>query len=160
MTSNIRIRPTALILNEGKVLLIQYKEHDQIHYNLPGGGSEPGETLAETLRRELLEEANSTIHIGPVALMYEYSPHKQSGDYESNTPSIYVVFDCSLPEDSIPSMPDTPDPNQVGVKWLPLEELENVILYPRIQQHIIEYSIHKRSIEWIEDHQLKSYKTI
>jgi len=78
VTSHIRIRPTALIMNEGHILLIEYQENNQYHYNLPGGGVEQGESVTDTLRRELLEEANIEIKIGKIAFLYEYCPHKQS----------------------------------------------------------------------------------
>jgi 8-oxo-dGTP diphosphatase len=99
MASHIRIRPTALILNEDHVLLIEYSENpNDLHYNLPGGGAEPGETILETLSRELLEEANVEINIGPIAFVYEYSPHKQSRAYDSQTPVLNIIFDCSIKE--------------------------------------------------------------
>jgi 8-oxo-dGTP diphosphatase len=157
MTYPIRVRPTALILNEGKVLLIEYYENDQYHYNLPGGGVESGETIIDTLRRELLEEADAAIHVGPIAFIYEYSPHKQSGQYDSSIPGLNIIFDCSLQEGSVPQLPEHPDPHQVGVKWVPLEDLKAVVLYPNIGSHITEYARNKRHIELIEDHQLQCY---
>lgn len=157
MTFHIRIRPTALIINEGQVLLIQYQENNQFHYNLPGGGVEHGETITDTLKRELFEEANVKINIGPIAFLYEYSPHKQSGDYDSTTPVLNIIFDCEIQDGSIAKLPDSPDPNQVGVRWVPLENLDSVVLYPNLKGHIVEYSRTRRNIELIEDHQLKSY---
>jgi 8-oxo-dGTP diphosphatase len=157
MNFHIRIRPTSLIFNEGKVLLIEYKENDEIHYNLPGGGAEPGEMITDTLKRELIEEANVEINIGPIAFVFEYFPDKQSGDYSSKIHGLHIIFDCTIKKGSIPQLPDNPDPNQVGVRWIPIELLESVILYPNIKEHIIEYSRHRRNIELIEDHQLKSY---
>ncbi len=158
ISSHIRIRPTALIIEDNHVLLIEYNENpEKLHYNLPGGGSEPGETITETLVRELMEEANVQINIGSIAFLYEYTPHRQSGDYESQTPVLNIIFDCSIKEGSSPRLPDVPDPMQVGVSWISLTELESIILYPNIKRHIIEYSKTKRNIEFIEDHQLESY---
>jgi 8-oxo-dGTP pyrophosphatase MutT (NUDIX family) len=51
---------------------IEYEENGQYHYNLPGGGAEPGETITDALKRELLEEANVEVDVGPIAFVYEY----------------------------------------------------------------------------------------
>ncbi|WP_223067420.1 NUDIX domain-containing protein [Paenibacillus caui] len=160
MSCHIRTRPTALIISEGKVLLIEYQDKEQLHYNLPGGGAEPGEAITESLRRELLEEASIEINIGPVAFVYEYFPNKQSGDYESSVHGLHIIFDCEIKEGFTPKLPDHPDSCQVGVKWIAIEELESVILYPNIKKHIKEYSKSRRNIDLIEDHQLESYKQI
>jgi 8-oxo-dGTP diphosphatase len=62
-----------------------------------------------------------------------YSPHKQSGDYDSSIPGLNIIFDCSLKEGALPQLPDHPDPTQVGVKWVELDKLEALVLYPNIK---------------------------
>ncbi|SFS74727.1 NUDIX domain-containing protein [Paenibacillus sp. BC26] len=157
MSFPIRVRPTALIIQNHHVLLIEYSEHDRLHYNLPGGGAEPGESVTETLVRELREEANVEIDIGPIAFVYEFAPHRQSGEYNSETPCLHLIFDCAIQEGSVPGLPDSPDPMQVGVRWVSLQELESVTLYPNMSKHIMEYARTKRSIALVEDHQLDRY---
>ncbi|MGF1591429.1 MAG: NUDIX hydrolase [Pleurocapsa sp.] len=46
-----------LILNEENCLLMQHRQDNQ-HWGLIGGSMEIGESLAETARREVLEETN------------------------------------------------------------------------------------------------------
>lgn len=158
MSSHIRIRPTALIIEDNHVLLIEYSENpNELHYNLPGGGVESDESIIETLERELMEEANIQINVGRIAFLYEYNPLNQSGEYNSKTPVLSIIFDCSIKAGSEAKLPDNPDPMQVGVRWVNLESLERIILYPNIKKHIIEYSKNRRSIELIEDHQLERY---
>lgn len=41
-----------------------------------------------------------------------------------------LFFHCTLREGSEPRLPDVPDPNQVGVEWVPLERLEVAPLLP------------------------------
>jgi len=43
----------AIVIKDGQVLVLRDTEETHI---VPGGRCEPGETLAETLRREILEE--------------------------------------------------------------------------------------------------------
>ena len=57
----------AVILEGEHVLLIK-RAHEPLMgtWSLPGGVVEVGETLAEALRREVLEETGFEIHVGPL----------------------------------------------------------------------------------------------
>ena len=54
---------------------------DGVHYNLPAGGVEPGETLVEAVRREAREEASVDMEVGSVAFVYEYQPARTNNLY-------------------------------------------------------------------------------
>jgi hypothetical protein len=43
---------------------------------------------------------------------------------------VCLLFGCTLRLDSDPRLPDVPDPNQVGVAWVALAEIESVRLLP------------------------------
>ncbi len=63
-------------------MLLDRTHHDDrpVFYWLPGGGVEPGETAAETLRRELVEEA--ALDIEPGRLLYvSKNLFVESGEY-------------------------------------------------------------------------------
>jgi 8-oxo-dGTP pyrophosphatase MutT (NUDIX family) len=69
-TPTLRIGARVLLLDrEDRVLLIHAKDPDQPGHHwweLPGGGADPGEALADTARRELAEETGILLgHIGP-----------------------------------------------------------------------------------------------
>lgn len=153
--AHIRVRPTALIIKNDAVLLIEYSNNG-IYFNLPGGGAEPGETLLEALKREAREEACVDIDVGPLALIFEFAPHKQSGNYDPNGKhGLHLIFDCTLKEGSRPRMPDNPDPHQTAVRWVKITELDHILLIPNIQEQIAAYIKDRRGIALIEDHQLK-----
>lgn len=157
MSYHIRVRPTALIIQDDKVLLIEYEDKFGIHYNLPGGGAEEGETLIEGVKRELLEEAMADVEVGPIAFVYEVAPHHQSGDYTLDFHGINIIFHCTLKEGSEPRLPDKVDANQTAVRWVSIHELDSIVLYPNIRNHIKQYVMNGRTIELIEDYMLEGY---
>lgn len=158
MTYHIRVRPTALIIENDAILLVEYEDEDGIHYNLPGGGAEPGETVIDGVLRELMEETKAEADVGPLAFVYECAPHKQSGEYPADTPhALNLIFECKLKPGSVPGLPEIPDPDQSAVRWVPLSELASIMLFPNIKEQIIHYAAQRRSIELIEDHQLDCY---
>ncbi len=74
MAEPVRQRPTVrivLISPAGRVLLIRYQdlrtETGPVYWLTPGGGVDPGESLIETARRELLEETGvNDAEFGPL----------------------------------------------------------------------------------------------
>ncbi|MFD0679288.1 MULTISPECIES: NUDIX domain-containing protein [unclassified Paenibacillus] len=158
--SHIRIRPTALIIKDNSILLVEYEDNG-IHYNLPGGGAEPGETVIDGVIREVYEETAAEVEVGPLALVYEFAPHKQSGEYlPTDKHGIHLIFECTLKDHSKPQMPQHPDPNQSAVKWIALDELDSILLIPNIKEQIKTYVKHKKNIELIEDYRLDRFTTM
>jgi 8-oxo-dGTP diphosphatase len=45
MNFHTRIRACALIIEKDCVLLVEFEDEHGLHYNLPAGGTEPGESL-------------------------------------------------------------------------------------------------------------------
>lgn len=154
MTYPIRVRASALIVQNDAILLVEFHDEKGLHYNLPGGGVEAGETLIEAVKREAKEEASVDIEVGDVAFLYEYAPFKNADKYGS-VHSLTTIFDCTLKEGAKPSISLTPDPNQTAVKWIPLNELSQIVLYPNILEEIVAYVKKRRTIKLIEEQQLK-----
>lgn len=59
----------AVVREDGKVLAI--KRRDNGHWEPPGGVVEPGETIAEALRREVEEETGFLVEVGPLTGVYQ-----------------------------------------------------------------------------------------
>jgi 8-oxo-dGTP diphosphatase len=155
MPYHIRVRACALVIENEAVLLVEFEDESGVHYNLPAGGVEPGESVVEAVRREAREEASVDVEVGPLAFVYEYFPDRDSA-YTSEIHQIGLIFECRLQKGSRPAMPAAPDANQTGVRWVPLSELDRIVLYPNIKRHIKEYAARRGGVvPWIEDHTLE-----
>ena len=63
-TTLVRPSVRAIILREGKVLMVHSLKYD--YYKFPGGGIEAGECHQEALLREVAEEAGMTVEPGSI----------------------------------------------------------------------------------------------
>jgi 8-oxo-dGTP diphosphatase len=133
----IRVGARAAIIRDGAILLIEYDDETGLHYNLPGGGVEDGESIHDALRRELREEACVELAtIGDLILTWEYVPAKY--DYEYGTQQkLGLLFHCTIAPDAEPKLPQQPDPHQTGVKWIPLSKLSDIWLLPNIAHLLV-----------------------
>lgn len=132
----IRVSARGVVVRDGQALLIAFEDAGGFHYNIPGGGIERGETARETTRRELREEAGATVIVGRLLLTYEYEPGHHAHAYGPGH-ALGLVFACDLEPGSEPGMPETPDGDQVGVHWVPLDDLSGVPLIPNIGAQIV-----------------------
>lgn len=107
-----------------RVLLIRLQFQGWTGWILPGGGKEPGETDAETLRRELTEETGvPEVFMGPLVwtrTMYRREP----GEFDGQTEAVYLVPCHAF--DVAPTMTaqELEDEGVVEHRWWTVAELE------------------------------------
>lgn len=142
--SSIRLAVDAVVEHQGDVLLVKYEDaRFGPHFGLPGGGVEPNETLHEAIRREVREETGADVAVGSLLLVNEYIPELYIKNMVDANPyddqhHLRLVFHCHLRTGNQLDPPSQPDEDQVGVAWLPLEQLVTVRLLPGLGKRLVD----------------------
>jgi 8-oxo-dGTP diphosphatase len=121
----IRLNVAALIVRDEQVLLVEFDDETGLHYNLPGGGVEEGETLTDAVQREAWEEAGAKVDVGRLLLVWEYVPARENFKY-GTTHKVGLIYECVLQAGSEPHFTPQHDAHQTGVGWLPVAKLAEV----------------------------------
>ncbi|MEI5909354.1 NUDIX domain-containing protein [Bacillus spongiae] len=151
---NIRNSAKAIIISEESVLLTKNQDDEGYFYLFPGGGQEHGETIHHTLKRECMEEVGKEVEIGELLHVREYigKNHEHSSfDYIIHQVEYYFV--CTLVNElNIDKLPTNPDSHQVGIEWIPINELFQYRIYPKeLRQYLIKYSNNEKSPVYLGD---------
>ena len=59
----LMVRPTGILIENQKILLVKQEVTEKRHWSLPGGKLEPGESLEQCLVREIKEETGLDISV-------------------------------------------------------------------------------------------------
>lgn len=127
---NIRIRVSALIIENDKVLCVKHRKNENEYYLLPGGGLDFGENINDALKREMKEELNADID--PKELLFI----SESISPDGNRHIISVVVECLLTNKKLSLGVDE---RVCGFDFLSMDELAETTFYPDFKQTIIEY---------------------
>ncbi len=129
----IRTAARALIILEGKLLAIKMRDQSGVFYILPGGGQHHGETLRQGLQRECLEEIGTDVDVGELLYVREYiGKNHEFRHAHRSFHQLESVFRCSLPNPDGIGPGTEHDKKQVGVEWLPLDELQSRRFLPSV----------------------------
>ena len=134
--ANMRVGANAVILRDDAILLVEFGAGWRRHFNLPGGGIEPDESIVAGLQREVLEETCAEITVGPLLLALEYFPPHFDHQY-GPLHKLGLIFRCELVAGSEPRLPLRPDEHQVAVQWVPLTDLPAEPLIPAIADQLL-----------------------
>lgn len=143
----IRSSVQAVIIRENQILTIKKYDYNKFMSILPGGGQEPGETLKEAVVRECLEETGLKVQAGELLFVSEYiGKNHEHAEWDRNVHVVVHLFECLYPDDDGFFGKGTKfDPDQLGLEWLPLEDLQNTNLYPKaIIPFLTEYGLRKK----------------
>lgn len=125
--NNMKLRPSIALIENNHLLLLRYRYGSTDVFQLPGGNLDDGETLPQTLVRELQEELNIEIEVGKFLLLGEVLVPK---------PTLHIVFNGML-IGGIPVI-NPKESSALEVDWLPLAKLTEVALYPNVGIALLE----------------------
>jgi 8-oxo-dGTP diphosphatase len=119
-----RIRATAIVVRENKLLMIHRFKNGEEYYVLPGGSVEDGETAEAATVRELEEETSLKARVV-----------SKEGDFIENE-ILHSLYFCEaedgevkIKEDSIEAQ--IADENNVFMPlWVDIEALPDLVIYP------------------------------
>jgi 8-oxo-dGTP diphosphatase len=135
-----RLGAKAVIIRDGRVLLVGYKDETGLHYNFPGGGIWGNETIRDGLQREIFEETCARSRIGDLILVAEYFPQAPKNIY-GPTPKLTLFFRAELAPGENARMPANPDPHQIEVNWFSLDQIPRSLL-PRFYMRLVRQVSH------------------
>ncbi len=123
----MRVRPSILLFNQShdKILFMTYQYGGTDVFGIPGGNPDSGETLIQTLRRELQEELEVQIHVNQLVCVGEILD-KKGQDY-----TLHCVFTGEIAS-GVPQI----NPEQTtssGIAWKTVQEIQNIVTYPDIR---------------------------
>jgi len=124
----IRIRVGVILVKDGKILLIKHSKGKKSYWLLPGGGVKFGETLTQCACRELMEETNLEIKLCNLLYIIE-SISKNEKKHIIN-----LIFNGEI-TGGTPVLGQ--EKRLSELKFVSLEDLNNLILYPPINSIII-----------------------
>lgn len=125
-------RAGIILINDKNEILVQNKKKYDF-WILPGGRVELLETSEQTIEREMKEELNLTIHPKRVVLVAEIINKKES--YHENL----IFYLGYLSKSNIKNNDELKclDDNELKFKWVNIEKLNSINLYPKFLKEII-----------------------
>lgn len=131
----MKVRPALLIIRDNTVLLMKYVYGETDVFNLPGGNPDLGETLSETLWRELREELGVSVSVLDLIMVGDVSLPKQKDDV------LHCIFAGEILSGELVINPA--QTSSKGIVWQPVEVLHRLNMYPNVGLAIQDYVAEK-----------------
>ena len=119
----MKVRPSVIIIENNHLLLLRYNYGGNEVFALPGGNPDAGETLTQTLQRELSEELNIDIETSELLFVGEVILPNQKD-----------TLHCCFAAKIIGGIPEL-NPDQttaLEMVWKSIMQLHEINLYPNI----------------------------
>jgi ADP-ribose pyrophosphatase YjhB (NUDIX family) len=129
-----RIRVSAVLRWNERVLLIRQEKPGKEYWMLPGGGVKSGESLADALHRELLEEVGIGDDLpleGPVAIVDSIAPARSF----ARKHVVHIIFAGDLGGRSLETV-TAQDAAVRGHRLFGVNDLDGIVLHPPIQRFL------------------------
>ena len=139
----------AVIFDGDDALLIKKEYEDgRIVFTLPGGSQNPGETMEETVKREVYEEVAATVKVIDLVQVYEHRQISKK-DPELVKHKVEFAFYCQIEGPYTPVLGQHPDPHQTDVLWINKHKLSGLNLYPNELKNILLHDFSPGSFNYL-----------
>jgi ADP-ribose pyrophosphatase YjhB (NUDIX family) len=129
-----RIRVSAILRRDDRLLLCRHEKGGKEYWLLPGGGVNSGESLVDALHRELLEEVGIKDELpveGPVAIVDSIAPQRSFAAKHV----VHIIFAGDLGERSLEAV-SSQDAAVRGHRLFGVADLDEIVLHPPIQRFL------------------------
>lgn len=135
--NNLVPAASAIVLNNsGRILLI--KRTDNEYWSIPGGSMGPGESIAETVVREVREETGIEARVEKLLGVYSNPRHVSVYDDGEVRQQFSVCFLCRAVAGDLGTSKESSD-----VRFVELAETEELAIHPSIRLRIRHYAEHR-----------------
>jgi 8-oxo-dGTP diphosphatase len=134
MAAEPRIRVSAILRWQDRMLLCRHEKGEKHYWLLPGGGVNSGESLVDALHRELSEELGIEENVpveGPVAIVDSIAPVRSFAAKHV----VHIIFAGDLTGRSLETVTSR-DAAVRGHRLFGVEDLDEVVLHPPIQRFL------------------------
>ncbi len=149
MGSSTRQRVSAVIIENGQLLLIHRVKPGRDYYVLPGGGIEPGETKEEALQREVREELHLEVtQSESLFCLADQFAAAYDNTHNGNKEDFYFLISTTgTPEIGGPEKERMTATNTYTIHWAPLADLASVSpIYPVVVVPTLLKSLRERQL--------------
>jgi ADP-ribose pyrophosphatase YjhB (NUDIX family) len=138
MTGTVRVSAKAVVVVNGRLLLLKHRDAEGDWHSLPGGGQMHGETVAEAIQRECLEETGLQVRMGRLLFIRDYiAKNHEFAQEDGDAHQVELMFECELVGGDTPRLGATPDEMQTGAGWVDLADLPTCRMYPKAVARIL-----------------------
>ncbi len=152
MNRPVRISVKAVVVSQGRLLVVRHRDHLGDWFGLPGGGQRHGESLRDALERECLEETGSQMAMGRLLFVRDYiGRNHEFAELDDDSHQVELMFECTTCAGPAVSVGPSPDLSQVGVEWVEVSTLGSLRFYPRAVAEILQEGVHAGTAIYLGD---------